>query len=59
MKILLTGAAGFIGYHLINKFSLYDFDIVGIDNINSYYDKDLKLSRLKNIKNKKFTFIKV
>jgi len=47
MKILLTGAAGFIGYHVIRKLIPQDFDIVGLDNVNNYYDPQLKYNRLK------------
>ena len=52
MKILITGVAGFIGFHLANKLFSTNFDLVGIDNINSYYDLDLKKSRLGIIKDK-------
>lgn len=46
MKILITGVAGFIGSHLSKKL-LYDgYDIIGIDNINDYYDVGLKRDRL-------------
>ncbi|MCK4889260.1 MAG: NAD-dependent epimerase/dehydratase family protein, partial [Candidatus Aminicenantes bacterium] len=38
MKILITGTAGFIGYHLVKKLTGKDLEIVGIDNINDYYD---------------------
>lgn len=47
MKILITGTAGFIGYHLVKKLVNQKVDIVGIDNINFYYDVTLKLDRLK------------
>lgn len=46
MKILVTGAAGFIGFHLINKLVTTDVTVVGIDNINDYYDVNLKYDRL-------------
>ena len=46
MKILVTGAAGFIGFHLINILILDGYEIVGIDNLNEYYDINLKLGRL-------------
>ncbi|MBN2042095.1 MAG: NAD-dependent epimerase [Spirochaetes bacterium] len=47
MKILVTGTAGFIGFHLINKLSGKDHQIIGLDNINDYYDVRLKYGRLK------------
>ena len=50
MKILITGAAGFIGYHLSNKLLKCGHEVIGIDNLNSYYDSKLKLSRLSNLK---------
>ena len=40
--ILITGCAGFIGYHLCYKLLKNDFLVVGLDNINSYYDTKLK-----------------
>ncbi len=46
MKILITGAAGFIGYHLAKKLSERGENIIGIDNINDYYEVRLKYSRL-------------
>ena len=46
MKILVTGAAGFIGFHLVNKLVNNDFEVVGIDNINDYYSTNLKFARL-------------
>ncbi len=46
MKILVTGAAGFIGFHLINRLLKTGMDIVGIDNINDYYSPELKFARL-------------
>tara|TARA_Y200000002_G_scaffold308997_1_gene265377 strand:- start:302 stop:1291 length:990 start_codon:yes stop_codon:yes gene_type:complete len=63
MKILITGAAGFIGYHCSLKFLEKGYNVVGIDNLNSYYDVNLKKNRIKDInkkiKNKnKFKFIK-
>ncbi len=49
MKILITGAAGFIGFHLCKSLLNDSFDIVGIDNINDYYDPNLKNARLENL----------
>ena len=47
MKILVTGSAGFIGFHCVNRFAADGHDVVGIDNINDYYSVSLKLARLK------------
>lgn len=47
MKILVTGAAGFIGFHLIKALLNQDCSIIGIDNLNPYYDVNLKNDRLK------------
>ena len=63
MKFLITGAAGFIGYHLSSNLLNQKHKIVAIDNINSYYDIKLKKHRinlLKKEKNRKnFSFIKL
>ena len=49
MNILITGCAGFIGFHL-SKFLLNQgYNVIGIDNLNHYYDVTLKLDRLKNL----------
>jgi UDP-glucuronate 4-epimerase len=48
-KILITGVAGFIGYHLAKKLIKLGHVVVGIDNLNSYYDKNLKLARLRDL----------
>ena len=45
-NILITGVAGFIGFHLVNKLVSENYNIVGIDNINDYYDVNLKYARL-------------
>ena len=49
MKILVTGAAGFIGFHLSALLIKKKFKVFGIDNINDYYDTKLKFDRLKNL----------
>ena len=49
MKILVTGAAGFIGFHLCQKLLEENHTVLGIDNINNYYDVNLKKNRLKNL----------
>ena len=48
-KILVTGSAGFIGFHLAKGLLESGFDVVGIDNLNDYYDQQLKLDRLDNL----------
>ena len=48
-KILITGSAGFIGAALSIKFLMDGYDVVGLDNLNDYYDVKLKNSRLENI----------
>ncbi len=50
MKILVTGAAGFIGFHLSKRLIDMGKRVIGIDSLNNYYDKNLKLSRLKILK---------
>ena len=59
MKILVTGAAGFIGYHLAKSLINTEYDLVGIDNLNSYYDLELKKARLINLKKLNFNFYKI
>ena len=49
MKLLVTGVAGFIGYHLAKRLAKENHDIVCIDNINNYYDIDLKYDRLASL----------
>ena len=46
MVILVTGAAGFIGFHLCSKLIKNGFNVIGLDNINNYYDQTLKKDRL-------------
>ena len=44
--IIITGAAGFIGFHLANKLLDSGHDVIGYDNVNDYYDTQLKEARL-------------
>ena len=74
MKILITGTAGFIGFHLVKSLLNQAVEIVGIDNINDYYDINLKYGRLadtgiiqpikygctiKSVKNLNYNFVKL
>jgi len=59
-NILVTGCAGFIGFHVSETFLKKKFTVFGIDNLNKYYDKNLKLDRLKILKRyKNFKFYKL
>ena len=59
MKILLTGSAGFIGYHTAQKLLERGDEVVGLDNVSPYYDPTLKEARLKNLEGKKgWSFIR-
>ncbi len=58
--MLVTGAAGFIGFHLSRRLCEMGLKVVGIDNLNDYYDVSLKISRLDLLKqNENFTFIQL
>ena len=48
MNILVTGTAGFIGFHLANKLVKKGYDVIGLDSINDYYDISVKYGRLKD-----------
>ena len=48
MSILVTGAAGFIGFHLCKKLIKEKLEVIGIDNLNDYYDINLKKTESKN-----------
>ena len=57
--ILVTGAAGFIGFHLANKLLETGYDVIGYDNVNDYYDPKLKEARLAVLNDyKNFTFFR-
>ena len=63
-KILVTGSAGFIGFHVAKRFLQDGGEIIGLDNLNNYYDQKLKEKRIKFLDNfskasKNFTFLKV
>ena len=49
--IMVTGSAGFIGFHLSKKLLEVGYNVIGIDNLNSYYNPDLKKERLKILNN--------
>ncbi|MCC5928966.1 MAG: NAD-dependent epimerase [Cyclobacteriaceae bacterium] len=58
-SVLVTGAAGFIGFHLSLKLMESGYEVSGLDNLNDYYDVNLKTNRLDNLKkNPLFTFFK-
>lgn len=60
MKILVTGAAGFIGFHTSKRLLDSGCDVVGLDNVNNYYDVNLKRNRLKILQDyDRFTFHKI
>ncbi len=59
MKVLITGVAGFIGYHLAQRFLKEGFSVVGLDNLNDYYSVQLKKDRLAQIKSDNFKFYQI
>lgn len=60
MKILVTGAAGFIGYHIARVLCERGDEVIGIDNLNDYYDVNLKQARLRQLEPQdNFKFIKI
>ena len=60
MKVLVTGAAGFVGYTLSERLLSLGHEVVGLDNLNDYYDPSLKVARLERLKTKKlFSFHKL
>ncbi len=58
MKILVTGVAGFIGFHLSKRLLDEGHEVTGIDNMNDYYSVNLKKLRISILESKKFTFLK-
>ncbi|RLA95647.1 MAG: capsular biosynthesis protein CpsI, partial [Deltaproteobacteria bacterium] len=59
MKVLVTGAAGFIGFHVSKSLLDRGDDVVGLDNLNDYYDVDLKKARLRILEDyENFKFVK-
>lgn len=58
LKIVVTGAAGFIGFHVSKRLLKEGHEVIGIDNVNDYYDPSLKKDRLKMLNQDGFTFIK-
>ena len=60
MKILVTGSAGFIGFHTSKRLLDSGYDVVGLDNLNDYYDVNLKKDRLKLLQDhNRFVFHKI
>ena len=57
--VLVTGAAGFIGYHISKRLLQDNYTVIGFDNLNNYYSVELKKDRIKNLKKHEgFTFVK-
>jgi UDP-glucuronate 4-epimerase len=59
MKYLVTGAAGFIGFHVSERLLNAGHQVVGIDNLNDYYDVSLKQARLDRLVSPQFSFHKI
>jgi UDP-glucuronate 4-epimerase len=59
MKVLVTGAAGFIGMHVSQRLLARGDTVIGLDNLNEFYDPQLKRDRLSTLARAGFTFVKV
>jgi UDP-glucuronate 4-epimerase len=59
VKILVTGAAGFIGSHTAGLLLAQGHEVVGVDNLNAYYDVTLKQARLERLTDARFRFVKL
>jgi UDP-glucuronate 4-epimerase len=59
MKVLVTGAAGFIGMHVSQRLLARGDTVIGLDNLSDYYDVNLKLARLRQLENSRFAFQKI
>jgi len=59
LKIIVTGAAGFIGYNLTEKLLANKYKVIGIDNLNDYYEVALKENRIKNITHDNFSLHRI
>ena len=58
-RVLVTGAAGFIGHHLAGRLCADGRNVLGLDNLNTYYDVDLKHGRLADLEGRPgFSFIR-
>jgi UDP-glucuronate 4-epimerase len=59
-KVLVTGAAGFIGFHLSERLTKLGSEVIGLDNLNDYYDVNLKVDRLRQIEGRgNFRFLRL